>query len=218
MKPYSYQRVILYEFLLTNYCIALYFVSRVPWCVILWYSSVYLFPPLSVALYEVWGGSAWPPHDSSPHLATSTRRHLIQERERKTFYTNLASDFILFWTKRMAIPTVQTSCECFSSVTPVFTFVSVCHIIATTSCCSPRTLSASWQSVARDTPVWQHQQLATAGKTRLAVDRVWTLIYIEKEFVFVSISNRNLWTNWTLEFLDKLDFLMGMRTWIGFGT
>ena len=118
----------------------------------------------------------------------------------------------------MAIPTVQTSCECFSSVTPVFTFVSVCHIIATTSCCSPRTLSASWQSVARDTPVWQHQQLATAGKTRLAVDRVQTLIYIEKEFVFVSISNRNLWTNCTLEFLDKLDFLMGMRTWIGFGT
>ena len=201
MKPYSYQRVILYGFLLTNYYISLYFVSHVAWCVILWY-SILRFTCFLHYLWHCMRYEAAPPGLLMTAPLTSPPRHgdtwyKSRLREKLFIQTSLASDFILSGTKRMTIPTVQTSCECFSSVTPVFTFVSVCHIIATTSCCSPRTLSASWQSVARDTPVWQQQQLTTAGQTRLKVDRVWTLIYIEKEFVFVSISNSNLWTNWT---------------------
>ena len=61
---------------------------------------------------------------------------------------------------------VWTISECLSSsVTPVLIFVSVCHIIATTSCCSLLArCQHSGQSVARDTLVWQHPTPAEKTK------------------------------------------------------
>ena len=58
--------------------------------------------------------------------------------------------------------TGEPSFGCLSSVRPVFTFVSVCHIIATTSCCSPR-LRVSQLAVSRQ----RHSGLATSDNCRV---------------------------------------------------
>ena len=79
------------------------------------------------------------------------------------------------------IERVWTISECLSSsVTPVLMFVSVCHIIATTSCCSLLARCQHWP-VSRQ----RHSGLATSNTCRenQAVDRDKPWIYMEKLIV-----------------------------------
>ena len=140
-------------------------------------------PPLSVALYEVWGW-ARPPHDST-HLTTSD----TETRAGDTWYNKRLLEKLFRYTVYVSdvlLPGGKQYIESMNyfwvfillrSVTPVLIFVSVCHIIATTSCCSLLARCQHWP-VSRQ----RHSGLATSNTCRenQAVDRDKPWIYEEK--------------------------------------
>ena len=91
----------------------------------------------------------------------------------------------------------EPSLNCLSSVRPVFTFATLFATLLPQPAVARRgSVSASWQSVARDTPVWQHRH-NWAENTRLALDRDWPYF----------IARKQNWSDFS-SVRTKLDFLL----------
>lgn len=157
MKPYNFCQEILYIFS------ERYFISPVCLTFSLFHyvCDILQCPPLSVALYEVWGW-ARPPHDR-PHLTTSdteTRAGTLDTTSASWRNFSDTLDISQIWYYRGKLVSIESMHYFWGLILldTSFMFMPVCHIIAATSCCSLGARCQQWP-VSRQ----RHSGLATSS-------------------------------------------------------